>query len=47
MVLTIRGSRRRMTVHSGVIKILKLKDDDKLWWVVFNDGRARINKVKK
>jgi len=47
MVLTIRGSRRRMAVPSGVIEILKLKDGDKLRWVVFNNGTIYINKVKK
>ncbi len=47
MVLTIRGSRRRTTVPSEVIEILKLKDGDKLRLVVFNNGTIRINKIKK
>jgi antitoxin component of MazEF toxin-antitoxin module len=47
MVLTIRGSRRRMDVPSEVIEILKLKDGDKLRWIAFNNGTIYINKVKK
>ena len=45
--LTIRGSRRRITVPSEVVEILKLKDGDKLRWIVFNNGNVQINKVKK
>lgn len=45
--LTIRGSRRRVTVPSEVVEILKLKNGDKLRWVVFNDGTIHIHKVKK
>jgi len=45
--LTIRGSRRRITVPSEVVEILKLKNGDKLRWIVFNDGNIQIYKVKK
>ena len=45
--LTIRGSRRRMTVPSEVVEILKLKNGDKLRWVIFNNGIVHIYKVKK
>ena len=45
--LTIRGSRRRITVPSEVVEILKLKDGDKLRWIVFNNGNVHIQKVKK
>lgn len=45
--LTIRGSRRRVTVPSEVVEILKLKNGDKLRWIVFNDGNIQIHKVKK
>ncbi len=44
--ITIRGSRRRMTVPSEVVGLLKLKDGDKLRWIVFNDGSIHIKKVK-
>ena len=45
--LTIRESRRRVTVPSEVVEILKLKNGDKLRWIVFNDGDIQIRKVKK
>ncbi len=45
--LTIRGSRRRVTVPSEVVEILKLKNGEKLRWVVFNDGSVHVHKVKK
>ena len=45
--LTIRGSRRRITVPSEVVEILKLKNGDRLRWIVFNDGNIQIHKVKK
>jgi len=45
--LTIKGSRRRITVPSEVVEILKLKNGDKLRWIVFNDGNIQIHKVKK
>ena len=44
--ITIRGSRRRMTVPSEVVELLKLEDCDKLRWIVFNDGSISIKKVK-
>jgi bifunctional DNA-binding transcriptional regulator/antitoxin component of YhaV-PrlF toxin-antitoxin module len=45
--ITIRGSRRRMTVPSEVVEILKLEDGDKLRWIVFKNGEIHITKVKK
>ena len=45
--LTIRGSRRRITVPSEVVEILNLKDGDKLRWIVFKNGTVNIHKVKK
>jgi bifunctional DNA-binding transcriptional regulator/antitoxin component of YhaV-PrlF toxin-antitoxin module len=44
--LTIRGSRRRITVPSEVVELLKLKDGDKLRWVVLNDRTISLSKVK-
>jgi len=44
--LTIRGSRRRITVPSEVVEVLKLKNGDKLRWIVFNNGNIQIHKVK-
>lgn len=45
--ITIKGSRRRITVPSEAVDILKLKDGDKLRWVVLNDGTISLYKVKK
>ena len=45
--LTIRGSRRRITVPSEVVEILNLKDGDKIRWIVFKNGSVNISKVKK
>ena len=44
--ITIRGSRRRITVPSEVVDLLKLKDGDKLRWVVLNNGSVSLTKVK-
>jgi len=45
--ITIRGSRRRMTVPSEVVELLELKDGDKLRWIVFKTGEIHIQKVEK
>ena len=44
--ITIRGSRRRITVPSEVIDILNIKDGDKLRWIVFKNGGIHVQKVK-
>jgi AbrB family looped-hinge helix DNA binding protein len=44
--ITIRGSRRRITVPSEVADLLKLKDGDKLKWIVLNDQTITLSKVK-
>ena len=45
--LTIRGSRRRITVPSEVVDILKLNNGDKLRWIIFNNGNIQIHKINK
>ena len=45
--ITIKGSRRRITVPYELVEILKLQDGDKLRWIVFKDGTVHIHKVKK
>jgi len=45
--ITIRGSRRRITVPSEVVELLKLKDGNKLRWIVFKNGTVNIQKVVK
>ena len=44
--ITIRGSRRRMTVPQEVVELLDINDGDKLRWIVFKDGIIHIQKVK-
>ena len=43
--ITIRGSRRRITVPFEIVELLNLKDTDKLRWVVFKNGKIHIQKV--
>ena len=43
--ITIRGSRRRITVPSEVVDILNIKDGDKLRWIVFKNRDIHIYKV--
>ena len=43
--ITIRSSRRRITVPSEVVDILNIKDGDKLRWIVFKDGNVKLQKV--
>ncbi|MFO7677619.1 MAG: AbrB/MazE/SpoVT family DNA-binding domain-containing protein [Thermoplasmatota archaeon] len=43
--ITIKGSRRRITVPSEVVDLLHLKDGSKLRWVVFKDGTIHLFKA--
>jgi len=43
--ITIRGSRRRVTVPSEVVENLDLQDGDKLRWIVFKDNSVFVHKV--
>ena len=45
--LTIKGSRRRITVPAEVVELLKLNNSDKLRWIIFNNGVIHIQKVNK
>ena len=45
--LTIRESRRRTTVPKEIVDSLKLKNGDKLRWILFDNGNIMITKVKK
>jgi bifunctional DNA-binding transcriptional regulator/antitoxin component of YhaV-PrlF toxin-antitoxin module len=44
--ITIRGSRRRITVPSEVVENLDLEDGDKLRWIVFKDNAIYVQKVQ-
>ena len=43
--LTIKGSRRRITVPSEIVELLELDNGDKLRWIVFKNGHIHIQKV--
>jgi bifunctional DNA-binding transcriptional regulator/antitoxin component of YhaV-PrlF toxin-antitoxin module len=45
--ITIRGSRRRITVPAEVVELLRLKNGNKLRWVVLADGSITLFKVKE
>ncbi len=45
--LTIRESRRRTTVPKEIVEALHLKNGDKIRWLLFDDDRVMISKVKK
>ncbi len=45
--ITIRGSRRRVTVPAEVVELLRLKNGNKLRWVVLSDGSITLYKVKE
>lgn len=44
--LTIRGSRRRTTVPSELVELLRLEDGDKIRWIVLKDKTTYVQKVK-
>jgi AbrB family looped-hinge helix DNA binding protein len=43
--MTIKGSRRRITVPSEIVDLLELSNGDKLRWIVFKNGHIHIQKV--
>ncbi|MDG6218556.1 MAG: AbrB/MazE/SpoVT family DNA-binding domain-containing protein [Candidatus Thermoplasmatota archaeon] len=43
--ITIRGSRRRITVPSEVVENLNLEDGDRLRWIVFKNNSIFVQKV--
>lgn len=44
--VTIRSSRRRITVPKEVVEKLGISDGDRIRWVLFNDGRLTISTVR-
>ena len=44
--LTIKGSRRRITVPAEVVELLDLGNGDKLRWIVFKNGAVHLQKVE-
>jgi len=45
--VTIRQSRRRITIPKEIIDRLHIKDGDKIRWVLFNDGRLCISSIQE
>ncbi len=45
--VTIRKSRRRITVPKEVAEQLKLLDGDRIRWILFKDGRLYLSKADK
>lgn len=44
--VTIRSSRRRITIPKEIVEHLHIEDGDRIRWVLFNDGRLCISRVK-
>jgi hypothetical protein len=44
--ITIKGSRRRITVPSEIVEIMNLKDGDKVRWVALKDGQVSLHNIK-
>ena len=44
--ITIRGSRRRTTMPKEIVDSLKLKNGDKIRWILFKDNAINVVKVK-
>ena len=44
--VTIRKSRRRITIPKEIVEKLRIFDGDRIRWVLFNDERLYISKVK-
>jgi len=45
--ITVRNYRRRTTVPSRAFEYLKLKDKDKLRWIVLKNGMVVVEKQGK
>lgn len=44
--VTIRNSRRRITIPKEIVEKLGIFDGDRVRWVLFNDGRLSISRVR-
>ncbi|MCK4807531.1 MAG: AbrB/MazE/SpoVT family DNA-binding domain-containing protein [Candidatus Aegiribacteria sp.] len=44
--VTIRSSRRRITIPKEIVEELHISDGDRIRWVLFNDGNLCISRVK-
>jgi bifunctional DNA-binding transcriptional regulator/antitoxin component of YhaV-PrlF toxin-antitoxin module len=44
--VTIRSSRRRITIPKEIVEALSIVDGDRVRWVLFNDGKLCISRVQ-
>ncbi len=44
--VTIRSSRRRITIPKEIVEKLDISDGDRIRWVLFNNGNLCISRVK-
>jgi len=44
--ITIKGSRRRITVPSEIVEIMNLKDGDKVRWVALKNGTVSLHNIQ-
>lgn len=43
--VTIRESRRRITVPKEIVERLEIADGDRVRWILFDDGRLYVTRV--
>jgi bifunctional DNA-binding transcriptional regulator/antitoxin component of YhaV-PrlF toxin-antitoxin module len=43
--ITIKGARRRITVPIEIVKLMALRDKDKVRWLALKDGTVILKKV--
>ncbi|MEA2054255.1 MAG: hypothetical protein U9O96_03945 [Candidatus Thermoplasmatota archaeon] len=43
--ITIKGARRRITVPIEIVKLMGLRDRDKIRWLALKDGTVLLEKV--
>ena len=43
--VTIRESRRRITIPKEVVERLGIADGDRVRWILFEDGRLNVTRV--
>jgi bifunctional DNA-binding transcriptional regulator/antitoxin component of YhaV-PrlF toxin-antitoxin module len=43
--ITIKGARRRITVPIEIVKLMALRDKDKVRWLALKDGTVLLKKI--
>lgn len=44
--VTVRGFRHRTTIPRGIFKYLRLKDKERLRWILLKDGTIIVKKLE-